>query len=509
MTDSSTRTPVVVPALTGQFLGHPRGLATLFFIEMWERFSYYGMRALLILYMTAAARRGGLGLGDESAGAIYGLYTGGAYLCTLPGGWIADRLIGRRAAVSCGGALIALGNLLLALGARPERFYLGLLVIALGTGLLKPNASCLVGELYEGDSGARRDAGFSIYYLGINAGAFLAPFVAGTLGETVGYHWGFLAAALAMTLGLVQYRATSRWLGGAGERPRPPSARRDWLLLSAAIAALAALVVAVASGAVHLRALVLAREAGGFMLALAVLFFLAVTLGGRLTALERRRVAVLAIFFVAAAVFWAGYEQAGSSLNLFARDYTDRSLFGGWFSSGKHPASWYQSFQAVFILLLAPVFAWLWIALERRRSDPSAPMKLGLGLVQLALSFLVMTAATRLILHTGRLAAPGWLVLTYLLQTTGELCLSPVGLSNVTKLAPRRFAGQMMGVWFLGTAIGNLAAGLLGGEAVASGATQMARQFLDVAMIAGGAGLALIAAARPVRAWASEDARAP
>jgi proton-dependent oligopeptide transporter, POT family len=355
----STATTIVRPARSGEFLGHPRGLATLFFIEMWERFSYYGMRALLILFMTAAAARGGLGFDAQHAGAVYGLYTAGTYLCSLPGGWIADRVLGQRASVLWGGVLISLGNLVLALPASIELFYFGLLVVALGTGMLKPNTSCLVGELYKHDSGSRRDSAFSIYYLGINLGAFIAPFVAGTIGEERGYRLGFLTAGIAMALGVVQYRFTGHWLGDAGLKPQVSGEelRRSRGLLLAGIVLLAALVIAAVSGSFHLDVFELASWAGILMVALAVAFFGAVLGFAGLSAVEKKRVIVIAVFVASSALFWAGYEQAGSSLNLFARDHTDRSFLGSWFASGQHPATWYQSFQAVFILRAWPAQA--------------------------------------------------------------------------------------------------------------------------------------------------------
>ena len=486
------------------FLGHPRGLATLFFTEMWERFSYYGMRALLILFMTATVSQGGLGMSAETAGAIYGLYTAGAYLSCLPGGWVADRLIGQRRSAFWGGALISVGNLLLAIPSHIEIFYIGLLVIAFGTGLLKPNVSCMVGELYKDQPGSRRDAGFSIYYLGINLGAVIAPFVAGTIGETAGYRWGFCSAGVAMILGLLQYRATAHWLGDAGLRPNAASEaqrRRGWWLLAAGVVLALAVIIAGALGVVHINVLGLASAAGILMVALAIIFFGSVFLFGELSAIEKKRVAVIALFLVCAAVFWAGYEQAGSTLNLFARDYTDRSFLGSYFAGGQHPTSWYQSAQALYVLIFAPVFAWVWLALGRRNLDPAAPVKFALGLLQLGLGFAVMMFAAKVVISSSHPVLPGWLLLTYLLQTTGELCLSPVGLSNVTKLAPPRYVGQMMGTWFMGAAIGNLAAGLIGGEVGGGSVTDMPPQFLHMALVGGGAGVLLLLIARPVRAW--------
>jgi POT family proton-dependent oligopeptide transporter len=489
-------------AATGTWLGHPRGLATLFFTEMWERFSYYGMRALLLLYMTAALNAGGLGMSDEQGGATYGLFTAAAYLANLPGGWIADRVLGQRKSVFWGGVLISVGNFTLALPTGMTTFYLGLLIICLGTGMLKTNCSTLVGALYQGDSGSRRDAAFSIYYVGINLGA-LSPLVVGTIGETVGYRWGFLVGGIGMVLGLIQYHLTGKWLGDAGVAPYPAAPRerqRAHRLLTGSLVVLGILVLLASAGLLPIGVVQLANLTGAAMIALAIAFFGTVLLFGKLSTAEKKAVAVIAIFFVCAAVFWAGYEQAGSTLNLFARDHTDRSFLGRWFASGQHPVSWYQIAQALFVLGLAPVFAWIWISLGKRGRDPSAGAKFGLGLLQLGLSFLVMMVAAQTVLRTGHRVLPVWLIVTYLLQTTGEMCLSPIGLSNVTKLAPARYSAQMMGTWFLGAAIGNLAAGLIGGE-IGSDVTGMPAQFLHMALIGGASGCIMLALARPVRAW--------
>jgi POT family proton-dependent oligopeptide transporter len=489
-------------ATRATWLGHPRGLATLFFTEMWERFSYYGMRALLLLYMTAALKAGGLGMSDVQGGAVYGLFTAAAYLANLPAGWIADRVLGQRKSVFWGGVLISVGNFALALPAGMTTFYLGLLTICLGTGMLKTNCSTLVGALYQGDSGSRRDAAFSIYYVGINLGA-LSPLIVGTIGETVGYRWGFLVGGIGMVLGLIQYQLTGKWLGQAGMAPHPAAPRerkRAQRLLTGSLAALAILVLLAIFGLLPIGIVQLANVTGAVMIALAIAFFGNVLLFGKLATAEKKSVAVIAIFFICAAVFWAGYEQAGSTLNLFARDHTDRSFLGSWFASGQHPVSWYQIAQAVFVLSLAPVFAWIWISLGKRGRDPSAGTKFGLGLLQLGLSFLVMMVAARIVLHTGQRVLPMWLIVTYLLQTTGEMCLSPIGLSNVTKLAPARYSAQMMGTWFLGAAIGNLAAGLIGGE-IGADLTDMPAQFLRMALVGGVSGCIMLALARPVRAW--------
>lgn len=484
------------------FFGHPRGLATLFFTEFFERFSYYGMRALLVLFLTATLAQGGLGVDNKTAGAIYGVYAGAVYLFSLPGGWIADRLIGQRQSIWYGGILIALGNFLLAVPID-RVFYVGLLVIALGTGLLKPNVSAIVGELYRDQPGARRDAAFSIFYMGINLGATIAPLVSGTVGETLSYRWGFLTAGIAMLLGLLQYRLTSHHLGTAGLAPTdstPDERRRSARWLLGGLALLAAAVAAVLAGVVPLDAAGLASVMGQFMVLVAIAFFGGVLLFGGLTAIEKKRVGVIIVFFLCGALFWAGFEQAGSTLNLFARDLTDRSLFGNLFEGHEHPASWYQSINPIYIILLSPFFAWIWIALGKRNLDPSAPVKFGVGLALLGLGFAVLIIASQWIIANGGKVGPQWLLLTYLLHTSGELCLSPIGLSNVTKLAPARFASQMMGTWFLGTAIGNLAAGLIGGE-IGSDVAGMPAEFTHMTLLGVGAGALMLALSPIFKRW--------
>jgi len=394
-----------------KWFGHPRGLATLFFTEMWERFSYYGMRALLILYMTALATNGGLGFTTEKAAGIYGWYTFLVYAVGIPGGFIADRWLGHYRAVFIGGAIIALGHFTLAISGL-SAFYAGLAIIIFGTGLLKPNISTMVGLLYApGDT--RRDGGFSIYYMGINLGAAAAPIVCGYLGQKVGWHWGFAAAGVGMVLGLVQLFFGRRHLpsnerlasgGTANTTPHPgvPGARQ-------------------------------------------------------LTATEWKRLGVIAALFLFAVLFWAAYEQAGSSLNLFADRYTRLSWFGREF-----PSSWFQSLNAVFVLVFAPVFSWLWVALASR--EPSSPAKFVWGLVLVGIGFLLLVPAAGFAQSgEGIRVSPMWLVGAYLLHTLGELCLSPVGLSMVTKLAPMRLVGSIMGFWFLTNAFGNKLGGTIAG----------------------------------------------
>jgi len=479
------------------FLGHPRGLATLFMTEFFERFTYYGMRALLVLFLVAATDEAnpGFGVDRETAGAIYGLYTGAVFLFSLPGGWIADRLIGQRRAVYWGGIIIAIGNFLLAVPGGAAVFYLGLATIVIGVGLLKPNISAIVGALYEGQPGARRDAGFSIFYMGINLGALIAPFIAGTIGESWNWRAGFAVAGAAMLIGALQYRMTEHYLGNAGLAPAnvtDEERARSWRNVAIGGGVVVLLTALLYTGVIPVTITGLAQIFAGGMVAVGFIFFAGVLLFGGLDADEKKRVLLIALFFLCAALFWAGFEQTATTFNLFARDFTDRSWLGGMFADGEHPAAWYQSANPIFVVIFAPVFAWMWVALGRRNLDPSSPVKFGLALVLVGVGFLVMMWAAQLVVATDSKVAPTWLLLTYLLHTFGELCLSPVGLSNVTKLSPKRYVGQMMGTWFLGAAVGNALAGLIGGHVGSGEAAAMPAQFLQMCFIAGGAGLVLI-----------------
>jgi POT family proton-dependent oligopeptide transporter len=420
--------------------GHPRGLTTLFFTEMWERFSYYGMRALLILFMTVPVAQGGLAWDAKRAGAIYGLYTAGVYFTAIPGGWIADRLLGQRRAVLWGGVLIALGHYSLALNVLPF-FFAGLVLIVMGTGLLKPNISTMVGQLYAPDD-TRRDAGFSIFYMGINTGALVAPIICSYLGEKIAWHWGFGAAAVGMTCGVVQYVLGGKRLGQAGLMLAPPvDAGATWMRLLAGIAAGTALLWALWD----YKDFVILAGTG--------VFFFWLVRQGR-TAVERKRIGAVIVLFVFATLFWGAFEQAGSSLNLFAQRFTRRVVLGWEF-----PAGWFQSMNSLFLVLLAPVFAWTWIRLGRR--EPSSPAKFVLALVFVGLGFLAMAIAA--FLGQGTLVSPWWLIVCYLCHTIGELSLSPVGMSAVTKLAPARLVSSMMGVWFLSISLGNFIGGRVAG----------------------------------------------
>jgi POT family proton-dependent oligopeptide transporter len=379
---------------------------------MWERFSYYGMRAFLILYMVHV-----LGFSDGEAGSLYGTYTGSVWGAAILGGIVADRFLGQYRSVLIGGIIIALGHFTLAFKALPF-FYTGLGLIVVGTGLLKPNVSTVVGSLYApGDP--RRDSGFSIFYMGINLGAFLGPLVAGYLAQRVDWHVGFASAGIGMAFGVVQYVLGRKRLTPAVER----------LAAQATAGVVPAPAVAVNSGS----------GGGGF------------------TSLEWKRIGAIVVLFVFATLFWGGYEQAGSTLSLFAERYTRLEIFGFSF-----PSSWFQTVQPVCVILFAPVFAWLWMRLGPR--EPSVPMKFALALVFMSLSFLLLVPAGAMAQSgEGMRVSPMWLVAAYAISELGELCLSPVGLSAVTKLAPVRIVGLMMGVWFLSNSFGNKLAGSAAG----------------------------------------------
>lgn len=446
------------------FFGHPRGLATLFFTEMWERFSYYGMRALLLLFMVDKTH-GGMGLDDKTGGAIYGLYTMFVYLLALPGGWLADRFFGLRKSIFYGGCIIALGHFCLAFPFT-ETFFLGLLFIVMGTGLLKPTISSMVGELYAPSEQAKRDSGFSIFYMGINLGAFISPFITGYLGENVNWHYGFAAAGVGMVLGLIQYKATEKYLGTSGLEPsrladESLQARRERTIRNGLIVLgllLATFVILASTRVISIDPVIFANASGVIILISVVVYFIYVFIAEKLDESERKKVLAICIMFLSTTMFYAGYEGQGSSLNLFADRYTD--MFVGKFEM---PASWLQSAPPIFVLIFVPVFAWLWVWLAKRNLNPSTPVKTALGLIFMGVGYLVMMGASMIVIG-GEKPLPTWLIFTYMFHTFGEICLYPIGLSAVTKLSPQRLVGQMMGVFFMALALGNLVAGLFAGQ---------------------------------------------
>ena len=451
----------VVPLDRG-FFGHPRGLSTLFFTEMWERFSYYGMRALLTLYMTSKAVDGGLGFSESYSSAIYATYVSSVWYLPLVGGWLADKFLGARRAVLIGGIIIACGHYSMAIDTQPT-FFAALVLIALGTGLLKPNISTMVGQLYEPED-KRRDAGFSIFYMGINLGAFISPFVTGFLAQgaffkriIVGigmnpaksWHWGFAAAGVGMTLGVIQYVLGGKRLKDAGKKPTKEvtdkSSTQKLDLVTTALAVVGALLGA---------GFGYRFDAGWISVPFwTVCGYFIGYLGGTTRLLkgdELKRVLVIFILVVFSVIFWMTYEQAGSSMTLFADRLTRNEVFGWTF-----PSSWWQSVPAIFVIILAPIFAFIWQSMGDRQ--PSSAAKFAFGLLFAGIAFAVITLAASFT-GAGRVS-PWWLVVVYFIQTMGEMCLSPVGLSTISKLSPVRMVGLMMGVWFLSISIGSYIAG--------------------------------------------------
>lgn len=541
------------------FFGHPRGLSTLFFTELWERFSYYGMRALLVLYMTTETMSAnpGLGFSVGKATAIYGLYTFFVYVLSLPGGWVADKMWGQRKAVFVGGCIIASGHFSMAIPTI-EFFYLGLGLIVIGTGLLKPNVSSMVGDLYP-EGGARSDAGFSIFYMGINFGAILGPLLCGLLGEGYNWHYGFSLAGIGMIFGLISYKIGGKYLGTAGDlKTGEPEevinkrSRRFFTGISVIAAILVLFGFLVSSGAITVTLESMAAYLGYAAVAITIGFFAYIIFFGGHTTDEKKKLGVIFWLFILAALFWSGFEQAGSSLNLFAADLTDRSfgpssflanwgaflvtlliaipafygayrvikneniwkvakivvgistagvllfLFWLFYRIGigwEVPASTLQLINPLFIVIFAPIFGFMWTWLAARNANPSIPVKFGLGLLGLSAGFFVLSwgAANA---STTSLVSPAWLVVTYFLHTAGELCLSPVGLSSMTKLAPKSRVSQMMGIWFVAAALGNLFAGLIAGQLETLAPDSL---FWSVALIVGGGGIVALLAAPPIK----------
>ena len=489
----------------GGFFGHPKGLSTLFFTEMWERFSFYGLRPLLVLFMASAVLQGGWGWDRGEASAIVGIYAACVYLASLPGGWIADKWLGLRRAVLYGGALISLGHITIGTSAFTNNklpFFLGLIFIVLGTGLLKPNISAMVGDLYP-EGGARKDAGFSIFYMGINLGAMIGQLITGFLGEKIGWHWGFGAAGVAMLIGLFQFwLMSSKTLGDIGSEPtRHPDpqvqAKQEnqvKLFTGLGLAILALVVALVAGGVIDINAQVVGTYLAYVLVSIGFVYFAYLFIFGGLNGDEKKRIGVIAVLFVFAAIFWSAFEQTPTALNLFAADFTNRNI-AGW----EMPATWFQSVNSAFIILLAPVIAALWTGLGRRNVNLSSPVKFAIGLGLTTLAFVVMIFASYIVVGgEGVRVSPMWLIGFYFFLTLGELFVSPVGLSSMTTLSPRRYVGQMMGVWFLASSVGNLIGGLVGGEVDPENLSAMPRLFTTTTLFLGGAALILIILSIPI-----------
>ena len=469
---------------TKDFLGQPGGLSTLFFTEMWERMSYYGMRALLVLFMTASIQEGGLVITVASATAIYGLYTGAVYFMGLPGGWIADRLIGGQRAVWYGGIIIMLGHIVLAIP-NDSTFFVGLVLVVLGTGLLKPNIGAMVGQLYA-DNDGRRDSGYTLYYLGINLGSIIGYIVCGYLQVEMGWHWAFGAAAIGMGIGLIQYRLTLHKLDGAGAQPMVAMSatanKRAWQIITLFLFALAGVTYAMISGQFSFDPVTMAQYTAIAITVVFLAYYAGIFFLGNLDGNEKRSVGALFLVCLASIFFWTGFEQAGSSLNLFGRDYTERML-----GDFEIPTAWFQSANSFFIILLSPFFAALWINLAKRMLTPSYGLKCAIGLIIMATGFLVMFFAAQAA-ASGLRVAPYWLVATYFLHTVGELCLSPVALAAVSKFV-------------LTYSIGNVIAGLLAGNFDPNKVEDMPDLYLQISLFTIAIGIVIFLVSFKTKAW--------
>jgi len=462
---SQSNTASYDASLDTKFFGHPKGLSTLFFTEMWERMSYYGMRGLLVLFMTAALQEGGLGITTATAFAIYGLYTASVYFMGLPGGWLADRLIGSQKAIWYGGIIIMCGHIVLAIP-NDKTFFIGLILVVLGTGLLKPNISAVVGQLYSIED-ERRDSGYAIYYMGINIGSLIGYTVCGYLAENIGWHWAFGAAAVGMALGLIHFRMTTDTLKGAGAEPvsamSAAGARKSWSGISLFLVVLTIVTALMLTGSMSINPIALSEAAAYFFCAVFVIYY-------------------LGIYF-------------GSSLNIFGRDFTDRTIFGFEF-----PTTWLQNANPFFIIVLTPFFAAIWINLGKRMVTPAYGIKCAVGLIIMAMGFVVMFFAAQLAAQ-GLKVAPYWLILTYFLHTVGELCLSPIALSAVSKLSPKRFVGQLMGVFVLTYSMGNIIAGLLAGRFNPEQVDQMPNLFMQIVIFSVGIGAVVLLVGLVSKQW--------
>ena len=477
------------------FLGHPKGLVTLFLTEMWERMSFYGMRGLLVLFMTREITDGGMNLSAPEAMAIYGIYGASVYFLCVPGGWIADKIFGAQRTVLYGAIIITLGHYILAIPYE-KTFFLGLVLVSIGTGLLKPNISTIVGELYKpGD--IRIDSGYTIFYMSINIGSMLGFLVCGYLGEKVGWHWGFGAAGIGMTFGVLQYIFTSKNLGESGKYPNLTSSE-DGLkyrnTLKYSILAISFIVITGLVGLWSVDAELLNQLAVYLILIVAASYFIYLFFFADLNQKEKNNMKLLLLLFFGSVLFWAGFDQGGSSLNLFAKDYTDLYIFG-W----EMPATFLQVANPLMVVIFAPFFAAFWITLAKRNLDPDTPQKFAIGCFLMAIGFLVMIFGVEAAMQNEK-AGIQFLLITYLFHTLGELCLSPVGLSATAKYSPIKYRGQMMGIWFLSSSLAAGLAGLLASKSFESGISSIPELFNQIILALCVVGIILLISNKFVKA---------
>lgn len=473
-----------IQKLDKAFMGHPKPLFALSFTELWERFSFYGIRPLLVLFMTANLLNGGLGMSKEEASAIAGIFGGCIYLAALPGGWIADNYLGQKKAVFIGSIIIALGHLLIALSYfKSSMFFLGLAFIVVGTGLFKTCASIMVGMLY-GKDDPRRDSGFTIFYMGINLGAFISPLVTGFLQSEYGWHLGFGAGGIGMLIALLTFAFkaipdfkefdTKVGMDETWDKPAKDGRSAVGVFIAVLVVAVG-LIVLTFGGFISLNPVAIAKNMITAILWCAGIYFIYLFFFSSLTTNDRKNLVIFVILFFAAAVFWSVFEQQYTTYNFFADKLTDKNILGY-----EVPTTWFQAVNALFIILLAPVMGAVWIFLAKRDWELSSLTKFALGLICAGLGFTVMALAAQNVidlnggiesaqkgieLGSGTLVSPWWLVLSFLCLTIGELCLSPVGLSIMSKIAPNLIKSQVMGLWFVSISVGNVMAGLIGGSA--------------------------------------------
>ncbi len=453
--------------LETSFMGHPKPLFSLSITELWERFSFYGVRSLLVLFMVATIHEGGMGFNEETSSAIVGIFGGSLYLATLPGGYLADNWLGQKNATFIGAIIIAFGHLCIALSMFYSfMFFIGLIFIVIGTGLFKTCASVMVGLLYkEGDS--RKDSGFTIFYMGINIGALLAPLICGIAQKEYGWHLGFGIGGIGMLIALIIFYFKT--IPDFKEFEKEVGINKGWeksankkkgieLFVLICLVLIFIFVILCINGNIQLNPVLISKNMVAIIGIGALLYFGYLLIFAGLNKKEKKTLLVFLVLFISAVCFWSTFEQQPTSFNLFAKDYTNRIIFG-W----EIPAAWFQSVNAFFIIIFAPIIGAFWIFLAKINKECSSITKFILGLIFAGFSFLVMMFASFMVLHSGGKVSMLWIIISYLFLTLGELSLSPVGLSLMTQIAPNVIKSQVMGLWFVALSLGNVVAGLIGG----------------------------------------------
>lgn len=490
--------------LDNNFMGHPKPLRSLFFVEMWERFSYYGIRPLLILFMTAVMASGGLGLSDEKASAIYGIFVGMMYLMPLAGGWLADNWLGQEKSLWWGSVIIALGHLAIGLSAfmGVNLFYLGLILLVIGSGLFKTCISVMVGALYDNDDG-RRDGGFTLFYMGINLGALISPLITGIFQEKGMWHAGFSVGGVGMLLSLLVYRfftrpnlrefAIAKGVKASWEAPAKVIKNVGKVVLGISIVFFA-FVGLVMAGILPFNPVIVAEYLTYIVSALVIGYFVFNFASPKLNKGEKMRLLVCFFLVVGSTLFWASFEQQPTSFNLFADRYTDLNVLGF-----QVPSVWFQSLNPLFVITLAPILSMMWVKLASRGVNPTSMAKFGVAMFLTAFGFILMyIASSGVVSNVGSLASPWWIVGSMLFLTIGELMLSPVGLSSITKLAPQHMQGQLMGLWFTSSAVGGLVASFSGKLVSAETIDQLPKLFITLAIFLVACGLVLLILSKPI-----------